>query len=112
MNERTLQAVRDYLRDRFPSGSFTDEYVARRHGQAFRIERGGKLVGRFTISEELLDDHLPEQIPYLLQDFHLLEVLEEAGVLMVSVTSRGAHIEVDDFAAGEADTWRRHPRPG
>lgn len=93
MNEATLQAIRDTLREKFPGMQILDSYQGGKKAQAFRIERGGRLVHHLFVARELLDARRQTALSTIFDRFEIVRVVEEAGAREVSVTSRGVTVQ-------------------
>ena len=78
-----IDAVRRYLRTNFPRHDITDKSRGA-NGHDFKLSRGGSAYN-VTVKRSFLDDHAPEEIGSLLQQWQMERALkksETAGVIV------------------------------
>ena len=78
-----IDAVRSYLQTNFPQHDITDKSRGV-NGHDFKLSRGGSAY-KVTVKRSFLDDHAPEEVGSLLQQWQVERVLkksETAGVIV------------------------------
>ncbi len=91
LDERKLDLVRQFLRERFRGYRISEQFDFDKTAQVFRMDSGSGRTYQLIVSKEALDD---SDFAFLLDD-RVVDVLEQAGALSVVLTSRGPIIEVD-----------------
>jgi hypothetical protein len=86
-----VRAVLSYLQGEFPEQTVHDSYDTERCAHSFRIDNDSVLY-LVTVSREFLDDHGAAEIPSLLRQYALADMLKKAGRSRVLVTNTGRQI--------------------
>lgn len=93
IDERKLEVVREILRKGFPGWvveDAADEFD--RASRFFSVHQDRGPRHRLSVSREFFDDHPLERLEPLLQNWHLVGALKQAGLRLVVVGSIGVHI--------------------
>lgn len=86
-----VRAVRSYLQGEFPKQTIHDSYDTKRSAHSFRLD-DDTVSHLVTVSREFLDDHRTAEIPSLLSQYGLADMLKGAGRSRVLVTNTGLRI--------------------
>jgi hypothetical protein len=82
-----IEAVRGYLQTAFPDHDIRDR-SRRVTDHDFTVSRGG-VSYRVTVKQTFLDDHTPEEIACLLDDWRLVSSVRKAETACVIVGNGG-----------------------
>lgn len=86
MDENKLQAVREYLNNKFPESEIEEKLDFDLSAQIFKIHKEGHSL-LLKVGENFLDDNNQEQIKNTLENQKIAELLEEDKKLGVLVTN-------------------------
>ncbi len=92
IDQKKINAVREYLRAEFPNSTISDQYDFGRDAQIFSItDQDSKYVT--AISEKFFEEHEASDIPTKLQKYVLGEEVRKHGLTRVLVTTTGLKLQ-------------------